>query len=37
MRNDGQPEQATMKSIADLVNTNGGHLLIGIRDERSRA
>ena len=28
----GKPEQATLKSIAALLNTNGGHLLIGIRD-----
>ena len=32
LRGDGKPEHAALKSIAGLLNTDGGHLFIGIRN-----
>ena len=31
---DGKPEHAALKSIAGLLNTDGGHLFIGIRNNK---
>ena len=33
LRGDGKPEHAVLKSIAGLLNTVGGHLFVGIRDD----
>ena len=33
LRGDGKPEHAVLKSIAGLLNSDGGHLFVGIRDD----